>query len=244
MKVEHSKAYRRLLAIAESTDQSAFRQICAFVLTAEKVGDAAKREAARKLLIQAAKTFTHHLSMTFQAVAWNKDILYEEQAFQASYEKVSEATAGFTIVGEGDLAGLLVSYPPSLLVLRCIAALSLDEISLLLKETGDIALSKDQMRVLELGREIGKADATRWLQASRLLARTITQSIAGELLELPKSVGNDLFRGRKDKPDTRQGWESVRALAEAGVPYWRLLYQRYVGGFFRQAMDASSSTPS
>lgn len=31
-------------------------------------------------------------------------------------------------------------------------------------------------------------------------------------------------------------------MAATGVDYWVLLYQRYVGGFFRQAMDTSSST--
>jgi hypothetical protein len=127
------------------------------------------------------------------------------------------------------------------LILRCIAALSLDEISLLLKETGGIALSKDQMREFELGREVGKADAARWLQAAELLARVMAESVGGHLLELPTSVRKDLFRDRKDKPDTRQGWESVRVLAKNRVPYWGLLYQRYIGGFFRQAMDASSS---
>src|SRR6266568_484774 len=102
MKDERNEAYARLLAMAETTDQGAFREISAFVLAAEQAGEASDREAAHSVLIQAAKTFTQLLSMTFQAVAWNKEVLFEEQAFQASYEKVSEATAGFTTVKEAD----------------------------------------------------------------------------------------------------------------------------------------------
>ncbi len=241
MRTDPREPDRRLLALAERTDQAAFREISAFVLAADEKGDVAQIEFAQKVLVHSAKTFTQLLSMTFQAVAWNKEVLYDEETFQANYERVSKATARFTMVDETHLAQLLVDYPPSLLVLRCIAALSLDEISLLLKETGGIKLTKDQMREFELGRDIGRADAARWFEASKFLAKTITESISGSLLDLPNSVDKRLFKGRKDKADTREGWKSATALAESGVPYWRLLYQRYVGGFFRQAMDASSS---
>jgi hypothetical protein len=117
MKARRPEAYRRLSALAETTEQAAFRQISDFALSAEREGDAAEREAAQKVLVRAAKTFTQLLSMTFQAVAWNKEVLYEEEPFEAIYQKVCKATAGFTKVGEGNLAELLASYPPSLLMM-------------------------------------------------------------------------------------------------------------------------------
>jgi len=236
-----SADYQRLLAAVDSTDQATIREICLFAVAADGEGDPVSRDAAKALLTASAKSFTRLLSMTFQAVAWNKDVLYDAGSFRQIYEKVLERTQGFSRVDDGTVAAVPADYPPSLLVLRSIAALSLDELSLLLKETERLDLSKDQMREFELARQVGRAEALRWHGASPHLARIICDAIGGSLLELPPSAPKELFKDRKDKTDTREGWTTVRATAEQGVAYWELLYQRYVGGFFRQAMDASSS---
>lgn len=154
---------------------------------------------------------------------------------------VAKLTKGFTRVDPRALADILAAFPRAILVFRLIASLSLDEISTLLHTSHGIALSKDVMRDFELGREVGKSQAAKWAQASRALALLFSQSIGGNLLQLPDTVDKQYFKERKDKPDTRRGWRSVAETASHGVDYWLLLYQRYVGGFFRQAMDASSS---
>jgi hypothetical protein len=236
-----SADYQRLLALADSTEQATIREVCLFAVAADSEGDAVSRDAARVLLVTSAKSFTRLLSMTFQAVAWNKEVLYDARSFYGIYEKVFESTVGFSRVDQATVAAVLADNPPSLLVFRSIAALSLDELSLLLKETEGFEFSKDQMREFELGRKVGRADTQKWQGASGHLARIICDAIGGDLLELPQTAPKDLFKDRKDKTDTRDGWTSVRATAAHGVAYWELLYQRYVGGFFRQAMDASSS---
>lgn len=238
---QDSETLRRLMALANTTDQTAFREISSFAVATDSARDAEAREAARKLLVTAANSFTRLLSMTFQAVAWNKEVLYEQDSFREIYEKVLERTEGFSKVDDRTVAHILADHAPSLLVFRSIAALSLDELSLLLKQAQGLELSKDQMRAFELGREVGKAEVQRWREASGPLAKTLCDSIGGELLELPSTAPKTLFKSRKDKTDTKGGWRSVRVTARQGVPYWELLYQRYVGGFFRQAMDASSS---
>jgi hypothetical protein len=236
-----SETHRRLLLLADTTDQAAFREVCSFAVAADRSADPAAKESATTLLVTAAKSFTRLLSMTFQAVAWKKEVLYDQASFREIYKRVLEGTEEFSGADDATVANTLVDYPPSLLVLRSIAALSLDELSWLLKEIHGLTLSKDQMREFELGREAGKADAQRWREASIPLAKILCDAIGGNLLELPHTAPKTLFRTRKDKTDTRDGWDSVRVTAERGVPYWELLYQRYVGGFFRQAMDASSS---
>ena len=241
MTQQDSETFRRLMALADTTEQTAFREISSFAVATDRGRDAEAKEAARKLLVTAANSFTRLLSMTFQAVAWNKEVLYEADSFREIYEKVLERTEGFSKVDDQTVAHILAGHAPSLLVFRSIAALSVDEVSLLLKQTQAFALSKDQMREFELGREVGKADAQRWHEASGPLAKILCDAIGGDLLELPRTAPRALFRDRKDKTDTRGGWESVRVTAGHGVPYWELLDQRYVGGFFRQAMDASSS---
>ena len=49
-----------------------------------------------------------------------------------------------------------------------------------------------------------------------------------------------MFHSKLDKRDTVEGWTSVARDAGEGVPYAALLYQRYVGGLWRQVQDAYS----
>jgi hypothetical protein len=52
--------------------------------------------------------------------------------------------------------------------------------------------------------------------------------------------GSDL-RLKIEKPDTANGWQSVREYAVGGVPLAVLLHQRAYGGAFRQLLDATST---
>lgn len=60
----------------------------------------------------------------------------------------------------------------------------------------------------------------------------------GKILAVP-AAASTAFHSKLDKRDTRTGWTSVAADA-MGVPYSALLYQRYVGGVWRQVQDAYS----
>jgi len=46
---------------------------------------------------------------------------------------------------------------------------------------------------------------------------------------------------KQAKPDTKDGWASVRNLAAKGVPFSLYLHQRHYGGAFRQILDATST---
>ncbi len=58
------------------------------------------------------------------------------------------------------------------------------------------------------------------------------------ILNVPDSA-IEHFHSKLDKRDTTRGWRSVAEDA-GGVPYSALLYQRYVGGAWRQVQDAHS----
>ena len=77
--------------------------------------------------------------------------------------------------------------------------------------------------------------ATTYDQA-RVAARTISQIIDGFLFGVPPG---DLV-SKQAKPDTEDGWRSVRHFASAGVPFSPFLHQRHYGGSFRQILDATS----
>ncbi len=238
MSDEHASLRKRIATTAGKTDQWAIREVAQ---AAASPPTKALEKPLNNALIETAKAFTALLSQTFQAVAWNAQTLYDEAGFERIYARVTELTNGFRQTDAGSVAEILRIFPPSLLVFRLIAALTLDEISALLRTGQGIEVSKDLMRDLELAREVANTQKDKWEKNCDALATVFVDSVGGTLLRLPASVDKSQFRDRKDKPDTTRGWESVKEFANKGVDYWILLYQRYVGGFFRQAMDASSS---
>jgi len=62
-------------------------------------------------------------------------------------------------------------------------------------------------------------------------------TMEGKLFE-PALVG---LRLKQEKPDTKEGWKTVRDFAKNGVPLKVFLHQRHYGGAFRQVLDATSS---
>lgn len=67
---------------------------------------------------------------------------------------------------------------------------------------------------------------------------TVLAVMDRSILTVPES-SRSIFHSKLDKRDTREGWNSV-ARDAVGVPYSALLYQRYVGGVWRQVQDAYS----
>ncbi len=71
-----------------------------------------------------------------------------------------------------------------------------------------------------------------------LAAGAVLAMMNRDLLTVPPRATTH-FHSKLDKRDTVNGWPSVRDHI-AGVPYSALLFQRYVGGVWRQVQDAYS----
>ncbi|MGH8268441.1 MAG: hypothetical protein ACRES1_00140, partial [Steroidobacteraceae bacterium] len=72
---------------------------------------------------------------------------------------------------------------------------------------------------------------------AKVAAKTITMAMDGELFgDAPPGL-----KSKQRKPDTEDGWNSVRAFAANGVPLRVFLHQRHYGGAFRQVLDATST---
>ena len=82
----------------------------------------------------------------------------------------------------------------------------------------------------------------RQVHTRTLLAVAIAATTQAVMSRTVLSVGEAVaakFHSKLDKRDTLDGWTTVAADA-GGVPYSALLYQRYVGGVWRQVQDAYS----
>ena len=74
-------------------------------------------------------------------------------------------------------------------------------------------------------------------EQARIAAKTLSQIIDGSLFGVPPGG----LVSKQAKPDTENGWASVRLFASNGVPFSLFLHQRHYGGAFRQVLDATST---
>ncbi len=182
-------------------------------------------EVARRIYIgHLAPDFAYYPSGEF----------YELAHFEASYAAAYEGTAGFTNVSPANLAATIQVAPASLLTFRVITGLLKNEFAastkLVAEPLGLAAVSPGKVDSMERsGTAVTDAQA-------KVLGETLHRILTGTLFGEPPGE----FRSKQQKPDTADGWDTVRSFAEEGVPYATFLHQRHYGGAFRQVLDAMS----
>jgi len=176
--------------------------------------------------------YVPHLAADFAYIHENH--FYGREYFEQVYADTYAATAGFTRVTEDELTSVLENNPRTLLVFRTITGLRKEEFAhatiMAGEPVGLSPLSSNKVDAMER-----KGTPTKHDQA-RVASKTISQIIDGSLFGVPPG---DLV-SKQAKPDTENGWQSVRLFASDGVPFPLLLHQRHYGGSFRQILDATS----
>jgi hypothetical protein len=171
---------------------------------------------------------------------------YEPAHFFRAYDDADRLTGGFSRVTEADLTEALVQCPGTLLVFRTLLGLTKEEFAhstVVAASPANLkSLSPSQIDTMERvtvttgTRRPVRTAAARTAQQAAIAARTIVEVMDGRLFsEAPPGL-----RSKQDKPDTAEGWDSVREFAEGGVPLKIFLHQRHYGGAFRQLLDATS----
>ncbi len=171
---------------------------------------------------------------------------YETEHFFAAYDAAAQLTDDFTHVSESEIQAALMERPCTLLVFRTLLGLTKEEFahSTLLAGGPDNmpGLSASQIDKLERStmdyqRPNTVAALSKAAAQAQVAAKTITQAMDGELFgDAPPGL-----KSKQDKPDTENGWSSVRNFATNGVPLRVFLHQRHYGGAFRQVLDATST---
>lgn len=176
--------------------------------------------------------YVPHLAADFAYI--HEDHFYGREYFEQIYSTTYEATAGFTEITEDKLALVLQNNPETLLVFRTITGLRKEEFAHATIMAGEPIglkpLTSSKVDSMERkGTQVTPEQA-------RVASRTISQIIDGSLFGDPPG---DLI-SKQAKPDTENGWQSVRFFASSGVPFSLFLHQRHYGGSFRQILDATS----
>ena len=184
----------------------------------------------------ADRVYVPTLKPEFAYVHWRDE--YELTPIEDAYRLADEGTANFTQVGRDDVARLLSLHPRTLRIFRLLLGYSANEFaetcSLVATRFDVSPVSTSYVGAMERGRR-PTAEAA-WTCAMMI---DLVMNRAADLF--PPTPEGSALRLKIDKPDTADGWASVRRYARDGVPLTVLLHQRSYGGAFRQLLDATSS---
>lgn len=176
------------------------------------------------------------LAPDFAYVHWRDE--YELEPFQEAYASALQLTDGFQRVDQANLAQAIRTSPRSLRVFRLLVGFTLPEFaaaSALIATTDQgrraiQPISPARLKSLENGRPATTAEA---YTCAVLIDRVMQRTLFGD----SPTAG---VRLKANKPDTKEGWATVRDYAVNRVPLAVFLHQRMYGGAFRQLLDATS----
>jgi hypothetical protein len=180
----------------------------------------------------AARLYVSSLSSDFAYIHWRDE--YDLPEVMRAYDLAYALTGGFSKVDVASLASAIQTEPSTLRIFRLLLGFTTQEFAASTSlVAGPLDLPKLSNGVVKSMENGGRGSVA----AARVAAAVVERAIRGELFPSP---GGDI-RSKIEKPDTADGWETVRKLASDGVPLGVFLHQRHYGGAFRQLLDATSS---
>ena len=161
-----------------------------------------------------------------------------ENAFDTAYRTLARHTNSFTNVDRQSLHAALTTAPSTLAPLRMILGFTYNELAWAMKLTRPGTTTRgDTLKKFERNPP-PRPIASKRSELVETLVATVLAIMNGSILQVPPAV-QQFFHSKLEKRDTSDGWRTV-ATDAGGVPYSALLYQRYVGGVWRQVQDAYS----
>lgn len=164
----------------------------------------------------------------------------EYPVFEQGYERLKQATQGFRTFDPATVKAAVMEMPIGLIVLRTMMGFTPPEWGYVASQEGT-EVSQGFIRSLDRRIRLDPLCPMESRQESETEAR-ISAMIASACALLARgapSVGPDRVH-RLDKADTRQGLQGMRNLADCGVPYAMLLYERFLGRPFAGHRDSVS----
>ena len=161
-------------------------------------------------------------------------------AFEQGYEALKRTTSNFRNLSPELVLKTVREAPITFIVLRTMLGFTPPELAYVTTQRTNVKVAQGAIRAID--RKIRmqplvplKSNGGLTDQRVRALVETACQL----LQEGPPDGSPDVLH-RLDKADTRQGLKSIRPLADLGVPYAMLLYERFLGRPFAGHRDSVS----
>jgi hypothetical protein len=163
----------------------------------------------------------------------------EYPTFETGYEALKRATADFRKFEPEGIFTVACATPIAFIVLRTMLGFTPPEWAYVTTEHTNVAVPQGAARTLD--RNI-RLNPTRPLPAAGGVTeqrmRAMIATACKLLIEGPPETPGLLHR--LDKADTRHGLASIQPLADIGVPYAMVLYERFLGRPFAGHRDSVS----
>jgi hypothetical protein len=180
------------------------------------------------------------LTSTFLTMPRGEGFL-DYPTFESGYEALKKATGGFATITTDLLIKTVYATPVTFVVVRAILGFTPPEWAYVTTERSDVEVTQGAARTLDRKMRLAglepiadKSSVTDVrIKAMIVVAVALLEDGAGE-------IDNTVIVHRLDKVDTAKGVRSLRPVADLGVPYPVLLYERFLGRPFATHRDAVS----
>ncbi|MBI3000447.1 MAG: hypothetical protein HYY46_18630 [Deltaproteobacteria bacterium] len=163
----------------------------------------------------------------------------EYPVFEQGYEALKQVTGGFRTLSSEAIIDTVYRLPVSLVVLRAMLGFTPPEWAYVTTQRTTVEVPQGAARTLD--RTIRMKPLTPMRARAGVTAQRIRALVetACQLLNegAPQTPG---VLHRMDKADTRHGLTSIQPLADLGVPYAMVLYERFLGRPFAGHRDSVS----
>jgi hypothetical protein len=169
------------------------------------------------------------------------DGFVEYPTFETGYQTLKRATTGFTVLDAAIVTRAVYDAPIAFIVLRTILGFTPSEwAEVTTARTGE---KLDQNTARSIDRRIRVAPLAPLIDKASLTDKRIKAMVAAAVLVLQEGIGDvdrTLIIHRLYKVDTIEGLQSIAPIAQLGVPYPVLLYERFLGRPFAGHRDSVS----
>ena len=164
----------------------------------------------------------------------------EYPVFERGYEELKKVTGNFRTVTPAIVLDAINRVPVAFVVLRAILGFTPPEWAYVTGQRSKVEVTQGAVRSLDRKIRMNPVAPLGTLgqvtdQRLRALVNTACELLAEGVPEVPADVLH-----RMDKADTRNGLASIQPMADLGVPYAMVLYERFLGRPFAGHRDSVS----
>ncbi len=165
----------------------------------------------------------------------------EYQIFEAGYETLKKTTKGFREVSCDKVVEAVYEVPVTFIVLRAVLGFTPSEWAYVASERTNVEIKQNAARTID--RKIRMTPLTPSGlngKVTRQRIQALVETACKIMCEgVPENANTDKVH-RLEKADTKHGLNSVQPMADLGVPYPVLLYERFLGRPFAGHRDSVS----